>query len=58
MPSLSIQCLMVAEYRLTRFPIPSLSLTELADGGPRGYQQLFQNGAMAAGLLLAVTAHR
>lgn len=58
MPSLSIKCLMVAEYRLTQFPIPSLSLAELADGGPRGYQQLFQNGAMAAGLLLAVTAHR
>lgn len=36
MPSLSIQCLMVAEYRLTRFPIVSLLLTELADGGPRG----------------------
>ncbi len=37
MPSLSIQCLMVAEYRLTRFPITLLSLTELANGGPRGY---------------------
>lgn len=58
MPSLSIQCLMVAEYRLTRFPITLLSLTELANGGPRGYQQLFQNGAMAAGLLRAVTTHR
>lgn len=50
--------LMATEDRLTRFPMGPSSLAVLTNGGPRGYQQLFQNGAMAAGLLLAVATDR